>query len=163
LARRRKPPERLIEFGRVAGSYGVRGWVKVVVDEPELLARQRRWWLEGAEYAIEETKLHSGQLLAKLAGIETPERARELKGKPVVIERPKPRQGEYYWSDLVGLEVVNEAGVVLGVVKQMSHNGAHEVMEVAGERMRLLPWVPAYVKKVDLEKRRIEVEWGTDW
>ena len=56
---------------------------------------------------------------------------------------------------------------VLGVLKQMSHNGAHEVMEVAGTgtdaRTRLLPWVPAYVKKVDLARRRIEVEWGVDW
>jgi 16S rRNA processing protein RimM len=163
LASRRKQPEQLIEFGRVAGSYGVRGWLKVAVDDPELLATRRRWWLEGAEYAVQETKLHSGRLLAKLAGIETPERARELKGKPVVIERPAPREGEVYWSDLVGLEVVNEKGVVLGVVKAMSHNGAHEVMEVAGERTRLLPWVPAYVKKVDLAKRRIEVEWGADW
>lgn len=153
----------MIEFGRVAGSYGVRGWVRVAVDDPGLLAAQRRWWLDGAEYAVQETKVHSGTLLAKLAGVETPEGARELKGRPVVIERPALRQGEYYWSDLVGLEVVNEQGVVLGVVKAMSHNGAHEVMEVAGERTRLLPWVPAYVKKVDLANRRIDVEWGADW
>jgi 16S rRNA processing protein RimM len=153
----------LIEFGRVAGPYGVRGWVRVAVDDPELLATQRRWWLDGAEYAVQETKVHSGTLLAKLAGVETPERARELKGRPVVIERPELAAGEHYWTDLVGLEVVNEQGVVLGVVKAMSHNGAHEVMEVAGERTRLLPWVPAYVKKVDLDKRRIEVEWGADW
>jgi 16S rRNA processing protein RimM len=137
--------------------------MKVAVDDPVLLSSQRRWRLGDAEYAVEETKVHSGQLLAKLAGIETPERAREFKGKPVVIERPKARQREYYWSDLVGLEVVNEAGVVLGVVKAMSHNGAHEVMEVAGERTRLLPWVPAYVRKVDLQNRRIDVEWGADW
>ena len=153
----------MIEFGRVAGSYGVRGWVRVAVDDPELLARARRWWLEGAEYAVQETKVHSGQLLARLAGVETPERAKEFKGKPVVIERPKAKEGEYYWSDLVGLEVVNEAGVVLGVVKAMSHNGAHEVMEVTGEKTRLVPWVPVYVKKVDLEKKRIDVEWGADW
>jgi len=153
----------LIEFGRVAGSYGVRGWMKVRVDEPELLARQRRWWLDGNEYAVQETRPHSGTLLAKLAGIETPEQARGFKGKPVVIERPAPAAGEYYWSDLVGLEVVNEEGVVLGVVKQMSHNGAHEVMEVSGDKARLLPWVPAYVKRVDLQKRRIEVVWGADW
>ena len=137
--------------------------MKVVVDDPVLLGKQRRWWLEGAEFAVQETKVHSGQLLAKLAGIDTPERAKEFKGTPVVIERPKPKQGEHYWSDLVGLEVVNEAGVVLGVVKQISHNGAHEVMEVAGERTRLLPWVPAYIRKVDPENRRIEVEWGADW
>ena len=145
----------------------MRGWVKVAVDDPELLARQRRWWLEGAEFKVEETRVHSGKLLAKLAGVETPERAQALKGKPVVIERPKLGEGQHYWSDLVGLEVVNEAGVVLGVVKAMSHNGAHEVMEVSGtgfdSRTRLLPWVPAYVKKVDLAGRRIEVEWGVDW
>jgi len=163
LARAKKPPEKLIEFGRVAGHYGVRGWMRVAVDDPELLGRQRRWWLDGAEYAVQETKVHSGQLLAKLAGIETPERAKEFKGRPVVIERPVLEKGQHYWSDLVGLEVVNEAGVVLGVVKAMSHNGAHEVMEVAGDRIRLLPWVPAYVKKVDLAGRRIEVEWGADW
>jgi 16S rRNA processing protein RimM len=163
LAKQRKPPEKLIEFGRVAGPYGVRGWVRVAVDDPELLATQRRWWLSGTEYAVQETKVHSGALLAKLAGVETPERARELKGRPVVIERPELAAGEHYWSDLIGLEVVNEQGVVLGVLKAMSHNGAHEVMEVAGERTRLLPWVPAYVKKVDLEKRRIEVEWEADW
>ena len=145
----------------------MRGWIKVAVDDPELLARQRRWWLQGAEFAVEEARVHSGKLLAKLAGVETPERARELKGKAVVIERPKLEEGQHYWSDLVGLEVVNEDGVVLGVVKRMSHNGAHEVMEVTATgteaRTRLLPWVPAYVKKVDLAGRRIEVEWGVDW
>jgi 16S rRNA processing protein RimM len=147
----------------VAGSYGVRGWMKVAVDDPALLARQPRWWLDGAEFAVQETRVHSGKLLAKLAGIETPERAQEFKGKPIVIERPALEKGQHYWSDLVGLEVVNEAGVVLGVVKAMSNNGAHDVMEISGDRTRLLPWVPAYVKQVDLEKRRIDVEWGADW
>jgi len=163
LARPKKPPENLIEFGRVAGSYGVRGWVKVVVDEPELLAAQPMWWLAGDGYPVQETKVHSGALLARLAGVESPEQAKALKGAPVSIPRPDAGAGRYYWSDLVGLEVVNEQGVVLGVVKQMSSNGAHDVMEVAGERARLLPFVPAYVKQVDLRNRRIEVEWGADW
>lgn len=163
MARPSKPPERLIEFGRIAGSYGVRGWVKVAVDEPAVLAAQPVWWLQGAEYAVQETKLHSGRLLAKLAGIENPEQARRFKGKPVAIPRPEAGEGRYYWTDLVGLEVVNEKGVVLGVVRQMSSNGAHDVMEVAGVRTRLLPWVPTVVRDVDLRKRRIEVEWQEDW
>ena len=158
----------MIEFGRVAGSYGVRGWVKVVVDEPEVLARQPSWWLGGAEYTVKETKHHSGTLLARLEGIDSPEQAKALKGKAISIARPEAGAGRYYWSDLVGLEVVNEQGVVLGMVKQMSSNGAHDVMEVSvmevtGERTRLLPFVPAYVKQVDLQKKRIEVEWGADW
>ncbi len=153
----------MIEYGRVAGSYGVRGWVKVVVDEPDVLARQPSWWLGGVEFPVRETKPHSGTLLARLEGIDSPEQAKAFKGKAVSIPRPEAGAGRYYWSDLVGLEVVNEQGVLLGVVKQMSSNGAHDVMEVAGERTRLLPFVPAYVKQVDLQKRRIEVEWQADW
>jgi len=157
----------LIEFGRVADAYGVRGWVKVVVDEPEVLADQPVWWLAGAEYPVRETKIHSGTLLAKLEGIESPEQAKALKGKAVSIPRPEAGAGRYYWSDLIGLEVVNEQGVVLGVVTRMSSNGAHDVMEVAGTkedaRTRLLPFVPAYVKQVDLQTKRIDVEWGADW
>lgn len=153
----------MIEFGRIAGSYGVHGWVKVVVDEPDVLAAQRSWRLGGAEYAVEETRLHSGRLLAKLAGIESPERAAQLKGKAVVIPRPDAGEGRYYWTDLIGLEVVNEQGLALGTVRRMFSNGAHDVMELEGDRMRLLPWVPAYVKRVDLQKKRIEVDWGADW
>jgi len=145
----------------------VRGWLKVVVDEPEVLAAQPAWWLAGVEYAVQETRSHSGALLAKLAGVESPEQAKGLKGTPVSIPRPDAGEGRFYWSDLVGLEVVNEKGVVLGAVRQMSSNGAHDVMEVAGTkedaRTRLLPFVPAYVKKVDLQTRRIEVEWEADW
>ena len=158
----------MIEYGRVAGPYGVRGWLRVVVDEPDRLADQPTWWLAGAAHAVRETKLHSGTLLAKLEGIDSPEAAKTYKGEAVSIPRPEAGKGRYYWSDLVGLEVVNEQGVVLGVVKQMFSNGAHDVMrvsvmEVAGEKERLLPFVPAYVKQVDLQKKRIEVEWGVDW
>jgi 16S rRNA processing protein RimM len=153
----------LIAFGRVAGSYGVRGWMKVVVDDPELLAAQPAWWLDGTERRVEATKIHSGTLLAKLEGIETPEVAKRFKGKAVQIPRPEPGEGRYYWDDLIGLEVVNTQGQVLGVVKGMFSNGAHDVAELSGERPRLLPWVPVVVKKVDLPERRVEVEWGEDW
>lgn len=154
---------RLIEFGRVAGSYGVRGWLRVVVDEPEVLAEQPSWWLDGTEYPVQETKEHSGTLLAKLAGVDSPEAAQGFKGKAVQIPRPEAGEGRFYWDDLVGLEVVNGKGVVLGVVKAMSSNGAHDVMQVQGERSRLLPFVPAYVMRVDLQAKRIEVDWEADW
>ena len=153
----------MIEYGRVAGAYGVRGWLRVVVDEPALLAAAPVWWIGGVAQVVQDSKPHSGTLLAKLEGIENPEAARKLKGKPVEIPRPAPGDGRYYWSDLIGLEVANEQGTVLGVVKQMSSNGVHDVMEVTGERTRLLPFVPVYVKKVDLQSRRIEVDWQEDW
>ena len=59
--------------------------------------------------------------------------------------------------------MVNQQGDALGVVKRMFTNGAQDVMEVAGDRTRLLPWVAAVVKEVDLPNRRVKVEWGADW
>jgi len=141
----------------------VRGWLRVAVDEPELLAAQPDWQIAGKQFKVEDTKVHSGALLAKLGGIDTPEQARQYKGKAVLIARPEAGEGRYFWADLVGLEVVNSQGLVLGVVKGMFSNGAHDVMELSGEKPRLLPWVPVVVKKVDLPERRIEVEWGADW
>ena len=162
----RKPPEALIELGRAAEPYGVRGWIKVS-GERATLAVLEAWWLDGAERRVEQTKMHSSWLLAKLAGVETREQAAALKGKPICVPRaalPEPADGIYYWADLVGLEVVNAEGLVLGVVKGMISSGAQDVMELAGANgTRLLPWVSAVVKRVDLEARRIEVDWGADW
>lgn len=155
----------MLELGRVAGSYGVRGWIRV--ERPEqALARCGRWWIGGAEYAVEQTKAHSGALLARLSGIGSREAALALKGEVVAVERaamPDPGEGHYYLGDLVGLAVVNAQGEALGEVKRFFTNGAQEVMVLAGERERLLPWVPAVVKQVDLPNRRITVEWGADW
>jgi len=155
-------------MGRVAGSYGVRGWLKVAPagGGAEGLAAAKEWWIGGRAYAVEELKAHSGTLLARLAGIEVREAALKLKGEPVSIERaalPDPGEGHYYHADLIGLEVVNGQGEKLGVVKRMFTNGAQDVMELSGDRERLLPWVPTVVRKVDLQKKQIEVEWGADW
>jgi 16S rRNA processing protein RimM len=153
-------------MGRVAGSYGVRGWIKVQAPQ-QALASCRKWSIGGSEFRVEEVKEHSGTLLAKLAGLESREAALKLKGSTVYVRRealPEPSEGYYYLADLVGLEVVNERGEALGVVKRWVFNGAQDVMEVAGDgKVRLLPWIPEVVKKVDLLKKQIDVAWGADW
>ena len=106
------------------------------------------------------------RLLAQLGGLESREAALKLKGSKVFVPRealPKAQEGHYYLADLLGLEVVNERGEALGVVKRWMFNGAQDVMEVAGDRTHLVPWIPAVVRKVDLQQKRIEVEWGADW
>jgi 16S rRNA processing protein RimM len=155
-------------MGRVAGSYGVRGWIRVAPSGGGLegLAAAKEWWIDGREYAVEEVKAHSGTLLARLGGIEIREAALKLKGAEVSVRReslPEAGEGHYYLADLIGLEVVNGQGEKLGVVKRMFTNGAQDVMELSGARERLLPWVPTVVKNVDLLKRQIEVEWEADW
>lgn len=155
-------------MGRVAGSYGVRGWVKVAPQKgvADTLAAATDWWLGEEARRVEQARVHSATVVAKLVGIETREQALALKGSKVAVARstlPEAQDGRYYLADLVGLEVVNEQGLKLGTVRQWLTNGPQDVMELAGDRVRLVPWVPAVVKKVDLEAKRIEVEWGADW
>ena len=152
-------------MGRVAGSYGVRGWIKVVPGGGvlDVLPEVQRWWIGGRAYGVAEAKVHSATVIAKLDGIESREQALALKGETVSVDRealPGIEAGHYYLADLVGLEVWNVQGERLGVVRQWSTNGAQDVMDVDG---RLIPWVAAIVKEVDLAARRIVVDWGADW
>lgn len=155
-------------MGRVAGSYGVRGWVKVALQAgvQEALAAATEWWLDAEPRRVEAARVHSATVIAKLAGIETREQVLALKGQVVSVARaalPEAGEGHYYLADLLGLEVRNTQGVVLGVVRLWLTNGPQDVMELAGERTRLVPWVPAVVKRVDLGAKLIEVEWEADW
>jgi 16S rRNA processing protein RimM len=146
----------------------VRGWVKVAPERgtQEGLTAATQWWLGADRFEVSAARIHGASVLAKLVGIETRERAQELKGRTVAVLRealPDPGEGKYYIADLIGLEVVNEQGETLGVVRRSFSNGAHDVMEVAGDRTRLIPWVPTVVKRVDLSKGQVRVEWGADW
>jgi 16S rRNA processing protein RimM len=155
-------------MGRVAGSYGVRGWVKVAPRDgvADALAAAREWWLGDEARRVESARRHSAAVIAKLAGIDSREQALALKGREVSVPRealPEAGEGHYYLADLLGLEVVNARGEKLGTIERWLSNGPQDVMALAGERERLLPWVPSVVKRVDLEAKRIEVEWEADW
>jgi 16S rRNA processing protein RimM len=160
-------------MGRVAAPYGVKGWIKVApfTAAPDALAHFGRWWIDGPdgwrEVEIAEAKPHGASVLARPTGCGDREQAARLRGCEVAVVRaalPAPGEDEYYWADLVGLEVVNAESESLGKVTALFSNGAHDVMRVgAGRGERLVPFVPAVVRRVDLAAGRIEVEWGPDW
>jgi 16S rRNA processing protein RimM len=163
----------LIVMGRVAAPYGVKGWIKVApfTAAPEALTRFGRWWIgepEGwHEVEIAETAPRGASVIARVAGCGDRERAARLRGCEVAVARellPAPAQDEYYWADLVGLEVVNAERASLGKVTALFSNVAHDVMRIgAGKGERLVPFVPAVIRNVDLAAGRIEVDWGLDW
>ena len=160
-------------MGRVAAPFGVKGWVKITpfTASPATFARHLRLWVgkagEWREIAIVESAVHGATVIARLAGCEDRDAAARLRGAELAVPRealPAAAPGEFYWADLVGLEVVNAAGEALGRVQGLFSTGANDVLRVGeGKCERLLPFVAAVVKKVDLAARRIEVDWGLDW
>jgi|NOAtaT_7_FD_contig_31_7649502_length_1005_multi_5_in_0_out_0_2 16S rRNA processing protein RimM len=159
-------------MGRVMAPFGVKGWMKIhsFAAEPGALPAQSRWWLhlrEGwKEFSVPEARVHGAGVVAKLEGIDTPEGVVALGKVDVAVPRdslPPLREGEYYWSDLVGVRVENLAGESLGVVVAVMDNGAQNVLEVEGDRQRLIPFVDPILRRVDLDADVIVVDWGTDY
>ena len=160
-------------MGRVLAPYGVKGWIKVApfTGAPDALTRFDRWWIDGPagwrETEVAEAARHGENVVARLAGCGDRDEAAKLRGRNVGLRReslPQTQQDEYYWADLVGLEVVNAESASLGKVTALFSNGAHDVMRIgAGKGERLVPFVPTVVRKVDLAAGRIEVDWGSDW
>ena len=92
-----------------------------------------------------------------------------MRGFDVALPRTAlapPAANEYYWCDLEGMDVVNRAGVRLGRVAGLSESGAHPMLRIASENTageRLIPFVAAYIDRVDAEARRIDVDWQEDY
>lgn len=106
--------------------------------------------------------------MAQLEGIVDRDAAEALKGTLVGVPRealPPVGENEYYWDDLIGLDVVNVGGARIGKVESLIETGANDVLCVRGDdgREHLLPFVATTVLDVDLAVRRICVEWEADW
>ena len=163
----------MVVMGRVTAPFGVKGWVKIyaLTAQPGNLCDYPVWWLgrdgDWREMQVTAAKVHGNTLVAQFAGVADREAAIALKGLEVAVPReqlPGAAEDEFYWADLIGLAVVNGEGVGLGTVQSLIETGANDVLVVRdGEVERLLPFVDAVVRKVDVPAGRIEVEWGADW
>jgi 16S rRNA processing protein RimM len=116
---------------------------------------------------VAEGQRHGKGVIARLAGCEDRDQAMLLMGTEIGIRRdqlPAPEPGEYYWSDLQGLEVVTEKGDSLGRVDHLIETGANDVLVVKGDRERLIPFVmQQVVTRVDLGAGTIQVDWDKDF
>lgn len=162
----------LTPVGRVGAAYGVRGWVKVIsdTDPPGNILEYTPWHLPGPrglrEFEVEGGQFQDKYLIAKLVGVDDRETAKRLTGSTISVSRscfPELPSGEYYWTDLIGLSVIDQRGRLLGRVSKLIETGVHDVLVVEGDQELLIPYVKGrYVKSVDLERTLIEVEWDTD-
>jgi len=161
-------------MGRIVGSFGVKGWLKIkpFSDKPDALANHDRWAVrigeEWREMGLEDFEVHSKGPVAKLGGCDGREAADALKGADVAISREaleQAEEGSLYQVDLIGLQVVEEDGSMLGRIEGFFEAGDTSVMVVAGEggRERLIPFVDDFVKSVDRDAGRVTVDWKADY
>lgn len=165
------PPDRRVAIGRIAGLFGVRGWVKVYsyTRPREAILNYSPWYVEqqsvSRTFQVAEGRVQGKGLVAHLLGCSDRDMAASLVGGEIVVplsQLPPAGANEYYWAELEGLRVVNLGGQELGVVSHLFETGANDVMVVRGERERLIPIGGGFVRRIDRDAGVIEVDWDTD-
>lgn len=175
-------PSDLVVVGYVSGAYGLQGWVRIKPHsaEADALLHAKAWWLGNPEQPallrdvdMMQAKSHSGDVVARLVGVGDRDAAEALRGTVVQISRkhfPSLDDGEYYWVDLIGLEVENLQGERVGKVDGLMDNGAHPILRVGVPGAEpdtvqeiLIPFVDQYVKSVDRAANKIVADWGLDY
>ncbi|HEY0719731.1 MAG TPA: ribosome maturation factor RimM [Gammaproteobacteria bacterium] len=160
--------------GRINGLYGVRGWVKVFshTEPRDNILSYHTWYLRrGNEWQpIEpaEGRLHGKGVVARLTGCDDRDLAAGLIGSDIAIlrEQLQPAEaGEYYWADLIGLQVSTIEGVDLGTVDHLLETGSNDVLVVLqGKRERLIPFIrEQVVRSIDLAGKKMVVDWDPDF
>ena len=161
-------------LGKIGAPYGVKGWVKITTytDNIEGIFDYSPWFVgdDGKEYTVDHWRTHNKGVVAKLIGVESRDDAEAIKNLDISIKAeqlPQLAEDDFYWRELVGMQVVTEQGYDLGVVKELFETGANDVMLVKakandafGQKERMLPYLyDQVIKQVDKETRTIKVDW----
>ena len=162
-----------VAMGYIKGVFGIKGWLKIAADTeyPDSLLDYPEWLLskngKTLNVVLEAGKLVGDELQVKFEGIDDRDQAFALRGYTVEIPRDEfspAGEDEYYWTDLVGMTVVNKEGITLGTVKNLMETGAHDILVVAkAEGKTLIPFVSQFIDGVDRENRTITADWGSDY
>jgi 16S rRNA processing protein RimM len=186
-ARAASGPEKLVTLGRIAGVYGIKGWVKIVsFTRPIDAILDYDVWFVGhpgdAKFSTPfEGKTHGTGLVAQIGdakgqAIEDRDLAARWVGAEIAVPRsalPPTEGDEMYWFDLVGMAVRSSEGAALGEVVALTDNGAQDILvvrdgsatdEEGAPVQRLIPFVRGpIIVSVDLDARQIVAHWQPEW
>ena len=168
--------QRIEVVGKLGSTYGIRGWLRVYssTEYAESIFDYQPWFLkikgQWQPTELESWKHHNHELIAKLKNVNDRETAQSLANVEIGVDLsvfPKLEEGDYYWHDLIGCNVVNLEGYVMGTVTEMMETGSNDVLVVRanskdafGKQERLIPFLyEQVVKRVDLTTKVIEVDW----
>lgn len=164
-------------MARIAAPFGIKGWLKLqtFTEYADSLEQFKTWYLSSPQdgktgwqtVEVEDFAVNNKAVVVKLKGCDDRTQAERFGKRDIAVPRDwlnKEAEGEYYWIDLIGAEVVNEAGESLGRVETLMETGANDVLVVksdAGET--LIPFIDQYLRHVDREKKIITVSWDKNW
>ncbi len=179
-----KTSEKIV-LGRITGVYGLKGWLKVFsyTDPMESIIDYSPWYIRPENCSkspwtrvkLKAGKRHAKTVIAKLEHCNDCEAAQAYIGSEIAIEKKQLEQlrdkNEFYWRDLIGLRVINQQNIELGVVTKLMETGANDVLVVTSEEVAatgnkecLIPWtMQQAIIVVDLEQGIIEVDWDLDY
>jgi 16S rRNA processing protein RimM len=168
------PECELISVGEISGVFGIKGWVKIFsLTEPRENILSYSPWIIRKGDKSRVVKLANGKrqgktVVACIEGVSDRDIAATYSGWEILIKKsqlPKPEKGEYYWADLVGLNVKTEQGISLGEVDYLIETGANDVLVVKKDKEEcLIPFLQEQViKKIDLSDNLMVVDWDPDF
>ena len=159
-------PEKYIESGKVVGTHGVRGEMRVqpCCDTTSFLTKFKKFYLdrEGNSFLeVVSSREHGNICLLKVKGIDSIEEAERYRGKVIYIDRAdyKLQDGQYFVADIIGCEVYDaNSGERLGKISDVSETGANDVWHIENNGAEyFVPNIPEFVKNVDIENAKVMI------
>lgn len=151
----------LLECGKIVNTHGIRGEVKIIpwADSPEFLCDLPAIYIDGKPIKIRNARVHKGNVIALLDGINDINDAMLLKEKVVSMSREDVDlpEGAFYLADIIGLKVISDDGKDLGVLKDILSPSLQQVYVVKGEREIMIPVVPEFILETNVEQGYIKV------
>jgi 16S rRNA processing protein RimM len=157
------PSHRLVVIGQVLRPFGVRGEMKIrpFTVMPDAFLNSSVLYLGETPHTVVHIRLHKGSVLVRLEGIDTPERVDDFRNILVSTREenlPPKEDDEYYWFELIGMQVTTVDGMDLGRITRITPTGANDVLHVEGDLGEvLLPMIEDVVLDVDVEKAAMKV------
>jgi len=164
--------EEAVCVGHILGAQGIKGEVRVFSNtEPRENIVSYSPWLIGINGQMQKIavkgRLQGKNVIAELAGFEDRDQVTAIIGCKIYIlpkQLPVLESGEYYWSDLIGIEVYSLQAEALGTIDSMMETGASDVMVLKGDKERLIPFViDDIVREIDLVNAKMIVDWHPDY
>ena len=152
----------LLQAGKIINTHALRGDMRIFpyCDSADFLCEVKTLYIDGEPYKVTAARVHKGQALIHLKGVERIEDAEKLVGKFVYLDKSEVdlEEGQFFIDDIIGLSVEDiDTGEIYGKVTDVITTGANDVFEVTGDRVLLVPKIDQVVLDIDLENEVIKI------